>query len=109
MLVSGSKAHYTRLHGGHKSSEERLLAHGADVHKKDIEGATPLQLAAVGGRKIIVETLLERGARMDEKDGIETVLDKVRRKRSILQVLHHWRPQEATKGDNDPGVVAVLA
>jgi len=51
-----------------KDMAEVLIAKGADVSSKDKYGRTPLHLAAESSQKDIVELLLAKGARMDEKD-----------------------------------------
>lgn len=45
-----------------------LLAHGADVHAVDAEGATPLHRAAMNNCLAMAELLIERGARIDARD-----------------------------------------
>jgi len=47
---------------------ELLLAKGADVNLKDEDGRTPLHLAAESADGDIVKLLLDKGAKIDEKD-----------------------------------------
>lgn len=42
-----------------------LLNHGADVHQRNLEGATPLHTAVLGGSQEIIDVLLEHGAGED--------------------------------------------
>ncbi len=45
-----------------------LVAKGADVDKANLSGNTPLHEAVVGGKKGIVTLLLEKGAKINQKD-----------------------------------------
>ena len=55
------------------------LDKGADVNKKDNDGMTPLNYAAVFGEKEIVELLLANGADVNvkDKDGVTPLFDAV--------------------------------
>jgi len=45
-----------------------LIAHGANVNAKTIDGSTPLMLAAANAKKDVVELLLNKGAIAAQKD-----------------------------------------
>jgi ankyrin repeat protein len=47
---------------------ERLIALGADVHKKNILGFTPLMMSIDGGNGNIAKMLVEAGALIDDSD-----------------------------------------
>ncbi|EDS33688.1 conserved hypothetical protein [Culex quinquefasciatus] len=52
--------------GGHEELVEFLISRGTNIEHKDKKGFTPLILAATAGHeKVVVETLLQHGAKMD--------------------------------------------
>ncbi|EDS38131.1 conserved hypothetical protein [Culex quinquefasciatus] len=52
--------------GGHEELVEFLISRGTNIEHKDKKGFTPLILAATAGHeKVVVETLLRHGAKMD--------------------------------------------
>ena len=53
---------------GHLSIVQYLLQHGADLHKADNNGVSPLFVAAQGGYLPVVRLLVEQGANKDETD-----------------------------------------
>ena len=57
-----------RIYRLSKDTIELLLAKGADVNLKDKDGRTPLHLAAELAGADIVKLLLDKGAKVDEKD-----------------------------------------
>ncbi len=52
---------------GHIKAVKRNLASGTDVNAKDDDGVTPLLVAAVSGRKEIIELLIREGADVNAK------------------------------------------
>ena len=54
--------------GGHVAALEALLAHGADVRARDVDGWTALHVAAEAGRGACVRELLARGADANDRD-----------------------------------------
>jgi ankyrin repeat protein len=56
------------IHLPSKDMAELLLAKGAEVNSKDKCGRTPLHLAAESADADIVKLLLDKGAKVDEKD-----------------------------------------
>ena len=50
---------------GHREVAELLLAAGADVHVRNIDGWTALTFAAAAGHAAIIELLLLHGAGVD--------------------------------------------
>ena len=53
---------------GHSQVVESLLSKGAKIDSKDMNGKTPLSLAATEGHPQVVESLLSKGAKIDSKD-----------------------------------------
>ncbi len=45
-----------------------LLAAGADIQALDVDGLTPLHVAAASGFPVIIATLITSGAKFDSKD-----------------------------------------
>ena len=53
---------------GHKEIVELLIAKGAEVNTKDMNGVTPLYSAAGKGHREIAELLISKGADVNAKD-----------------------------------------
>ena len=56
------------IHGGKSNCLRLLLEAGADIHKADFYGMTPLHLSAQRGRPDCLRVLLEAGAETDKAD-----------------------------------------
>ena len=63
----GTPLHYA-AHAGHKEIAELLIANGADINAKDMNGMTPLHRATYLGYKEIAELLIAKGADVNVKD-----------------------------------------
>ena len=66
------------LESDHCGSLECLLNSGGDANKPDKHGSRPLHLAAYHGNIAATTLLLERGAVLEELDGVRTVIAVLR-------------------------------
>ena len=73
--VAGAKAPDISIHQAafneNFAAVKKHIAAGTDVNAKDTYGSTPLTSAVIGGRKEIVEILIDKGADVNGKDHIE--------------------------------------
>ena len=73
--VAGAKAPDISIHQAafneNFAAVKQHIAAGTDVNAKDTYGSTPLTSAVIGGRKEIVEILIDKGADVNGKDHIE--------------------------------------
>ena len=65
-LDFGSELHEAIVNGD-PATVLRLICEGASVHES-LNGLTPLMNAALGGHGSVIPTLLDAGARLEEKD-----------------------------------------
>ena len=74
--VNGSYGDSPLLHlaiqKGHVDSALAVLAAGADVHAKDVWGRTALRWACLEGKENVVQALIDKGSRVNERDRFGT-------------------------------------
>jgi ankyrin repeat protein len=56
----------------HADCAKLLITKGASVIVADVDGVTPLHLSCHKGNTVLVKTLLRKGAKLDEVDGLGT-------------------------------------
>ena len=54
---------------GHVDIALALLVAGANVHAKDADGWTALRWACLVGKEIVIQALIDKGSRVNERDG----------------------------------------
>ena len=59
---------FEALDENHPKVAEVLIAHGADVNAENANGMTPLQIAALYGKKAVAESLTVHGADVNARD-----------------------------------------
>ena len=69
----GSLLHLA-IEEGYEDTAMALLAAGADVHAKDEGGWTPLRWACFVGLERVVQALINRGSRVNERDSVGRTL-----------------------------------
>jgi uncharacterized protein len=95
---------------GHATAARVLLELGADIHGKDTEGRTALQLAAMAGREEVVGILIAAGAIVNETDAAgDTPLLAACSSKDIDKALATaTEPRAFGKADGHPGTVRAL-
>ncbi len=99
---------------GLEKTVQALLANGANMGAVDIDGASPLHAAALGGHADVVRLLLDRGLGVNEvvrADGMTPIAyAAVRGHLSVMRVLleHHADVNVADSGGNSPLLHAAM-
>ena len=82
-----------------------LLDLGLDPNGANVEGRTALMGAALKGRNEVVQLLVERGAKLDQRDGGSRDTDKV----GSIAAGHTWQALDYADGLVRVGVQSAVA
>jgi ankyrin repeat protein len=87
---------------GRRAAAELLLAKGSRINEKDVNGDTPLHLAACDGKLELVRLFLSKGAEVNVKDNNrQTPLDMAKQYGRV-EVANLLKEHDAKEGTETP-------
>jgi serine/threonine-protein phosphatase 6 regulatory ankyrin repeat subunit B len=96
---------------GHAATARVLLAAGADVNARRVDGMAPLALAAESSRQPLIELLLERGADPNARDwkGNPVLVIEARHVDAVRALIAHGADVNAKGKDGATALMAAAA